>query len=310
MTHLSAILAALVPLFGLILLGAMLARARFPGEDFWPGLERFIYFVLFPALLIEGLATAQLDPGRIAPVLAAVLATLVIGSALVFLLKPLIPLNGPAFSSLYQGGIRFNTYLGIAVVIAVFGDEAMAVTALTIALMIPLINVFCVLVLSRYAEAQSSWRLLGRSLAQNPLILGCVIGLLLNTSGIGLHDWLASGLETAGSAAVPLGLISVGAGLKLGRWQSEAAPILAGSLIKLIILPVIAWWIAGVMALGTLETQVLVVFAALPTATSAYILARQMGGDHALIARMLTIQTAAAAISLPLVLALLTSQLG
>lgn len=310
MTHLGAILAALVPLFSLIVVGAALARAGFPGEDFWPGLERFIYFVLFPALLIEGLATAQLDANRIPPVFIAIVATLGFGSLLVFLLKPLLALDGPGFSSFYQGAIRFNTYLGIAVVIAVFGDAAVAVTALTIALMIPLINVGCVLVLSRYARAGSDWRQLLQSLVRNPLIIACVAGLMLNLSGIGLHDWLASGLDIAGSAAVPLGLMSVGAGLRLGRWQSEATPMLAAGIIKLLALPVAAWWIAGLAGLGLLETQVLVVFAALPTATSAYILARQMGGDHALIARMLTLQTAAAAITLPLILALLASQAG
>lgn len=310
MTHLSAILAALVPLFGLIVLGTALARAGFPGDDFWPRLERFIYFVLFPALLIEGLATAPLDASRIAPMFIAIITTLGFGSLLIFLSKPLLALNGAGFSSLYQGGIRFNTYLGIAVVIAVFGEAAVAVTALTIALMIPLINVGCVLVLSRYADADSDWRQMLRSLAQNPLIIACVAGLVLNLTGIGLHDWLASGLDIAGSAAVPLGLMSVGAGLQLGRWHSEAAPMLVAGAIKLLILPLAAWWIAGLAGLSTLETQVLVVFAALPTATSAYILARQMGGDHALIARMLTLQTAAAAITLPLILALLASQAG
>ena len=310
MTHLPAILSALVPLFSLIIAGSLLSRFAFPGPDFWPALERFIYFILFPALLVEGLATANLEAARIPPVLIAVTLTLAVGSALVFALKPLLKLDGPGFSSLYQGGIRFNTYLGIAVVIAVFGEQAMAVTALTIALLIPLINVACVLVLSRFASGSASLLGLARSLGQNPLILGCVIGLLLNLSGLGLQDWLASGLDIAGSAAVPLGLMSVGAGLKLGRWQSEVAPILSASLIKLLILPLAAWLIADLVGLSVLETQVLVVFAALPTATSAYILARQMGGDHALIARMLTLQTAIAAISLPMVLAMLASQGG
>ncbi len=310
MPHLPAILSALIPLFGLIIAGAVLARTQFPGPDFWPALERFIYFILFPALLIEGLGGANLDAERIPRVLLAVIATLGLGSALIFAIRPLLRLDGPGFSSLYQGGIRFNTYLGIAVMITVFGEQAMAVTALTMALMIPLINVGCVFVLARFAHGAASPRLLIRSLAQNPLILGCLIGLSINLSGIGLHEWLASGLDIAGSAAVPLGLMSVGAGLKLGQWRTDAAPLVTAGLIKLLILPVAAWWIAGVAGLGLAETQALVVFAALPTATSAYILARQMGGDHALIARMLTLQTAAAALTLPVVLAMLASQGG
>lgn len=310
MLPLAPILAALIPLFGLIVVGAGLARLAFPGPGFWPQLERFIYFVLFPALLIEGLATADLDPGRIPPVLLAVVLTLAAGSVAVFMLQPLLKLDGPGLSSLYQGGIRFNTYLGIAVVIAVFGDGIMAVTALTIALMIPLVNVGCVLVLARFAGGRSSIRHLLASLARNPLILACLIGLALNLSGLGLHGWLASGLDIAGRAAVPLGLMSVGAGLEIGRLRRDTGAIAGSALIKLIALPALAWLVAIGVGLTLDETRVLVVFAALPTATSAYILARQMGGDHGLLAGILTIQTAAAALTLPLILALLASQGG
>ena len=304
------ILSALLPLFGLILVGRLLAGIDFPGPGFWPQLERFIYFVLFPALLIEGLGTAALDAARIPPMLTAAALTLGAGSVLAYLLRPLLRLSGPAFSSLYQGGIRFNTYLGIAVVLTVFGEGAMAVTALTIALMVPLINVACVLVLARHAGARQSPGRILLSLAGNPLIIGCGAGLALNLSGVGLHPWLATGLDTAGSAAVPLGLMSVGAGLHIGRMRSDTLAIALGSLLKLLALPAIAWAAAGAVGLNPLETQVLVVFAALPTATSAYILARQMGGDHGLLAGILTVQTALAAVTLPLVLTMLASHGG
>ena len=306
MSNLAAILAALVPLFALIVLGTGLARWRFPGKAFWPLLERFIYFVLFPALLVEGLATAALDPARIGPVLLAIALTLMAGSLAVFALQPMLRLNGPALSSLYQGGIRFNTYLGIAIVISVWGETRLAVMALMIALMIPLVNVGCVLVLSRFAGGDPSARALLRSLLTNPLIIACVTGLSINLSPLSLHPWLASGLRIAGEAAVPLGLMSVGAGLVIHRLGADWAAIVSASSIKLVALPLIAFAIAIGLDLSVPETQVLVVFAALPTATSAYILARQMGGDHTLVAGMLTVQTAIAALSLPIVLSLLT----
>ena len=310
MSNLAAILAALVPLFGLIVLGTLLARAGFPGAAFWPLLERFIYFVLFPALLIEGLASAALDPARIGPMLLAIALTLSGGGLAAFALQPLLKLNGPRLSSLFQGSIRFNTYLGIAIVISVWGEARLAVTALTIALMIPLVNVACVLVLSRLAGGDRSARGLAQSLLKNPLIIGCVIGLSINLSPLGLHPWLASGLDIAGQAAIPLGLMSVGAGLAIHRLGADGLAILSASVIKLLALPALAFAVATGLGLSVAETQVLVVFAALPTATSAYILARQMHGDHTLVAGLLSVQTALAALSLPVILSLLAQLAG
>jgi len=310
MNTLATILGALVPLFGLIVIGAALARADFPGDGFWPDLGRLIYYFLFPALLVESLATADVDPNRLVPVFLAAGGTIALGSALTFALQPLLRLNGPDLTSLYQGGIRFNTYLGIAVVLAVYGEPAMAVTAVVIAIMVPLINLGCVLVLSRFNNTPTTAAYIAGSLVKNPLIIGCVLGLLLNVGGIGLHPWLASLLEIAGSAAVPLGLISVGAGLRMGALRRTGAPMVGAAAVKLVAMPAIAWGLAVGIGLSTLETQVLVLFAALPTATSAYILARQMGGNFRLVAGMLTLQTAISALTLPLVLALLARHLG
>lgn len=307
MSPITAILTALIPLFALILLGTGLRRARFPGDAFWPALERLIYFVFFPALLISSLGNAALDPARLAPLFLALILTLALGSALVFALRPLLKLNGPALGSVYQGALRFNTYLGIAIVLSVMGPAAMPTAALIIALLIPLLNVACVLVLTRCADRHTTPRALLQSLISNPLILGCVIGLGLNLSGMGVPALADRLLSILGSAAVPLGLMSVGAGLQFRRLRQDIAPILSSSVIKLFLLPLLGWGIAIGLGLQPLETEILVLFLALPAATSAYILARQLGGDHTLVSGLLTFQTAAAAISLPLILAWLSS---
>lgn len=305
--HVAAILAALLPLFTLILMGTALRRAHFPGDAFWPALERLIYFVFFPALLISSLGNAALDAARLLPLFLALTLALAAGSALVFALRPLLHLTGPALSSVYQGALRFNTYLGIAIVLSVMGPAAMPTAALVIALFIPLLNVACVLVLTRCADRHTTPGAVIKSLISNPLILGCVIGLTLNLTGLGVPGIANRLLEILGSAAVPLGLMSVGAGLQFRRLRQDIAPILSSSLIKLVILPLIGWGIALALGLQPLETEILVLFLALPAATSAYILARQLGGDYTLVSGLLTFQTAAAAITLPLILAGLSS---
>lgn len=182
MSHIGTILGALIPLFGLILLGTGLRRAGFPGDAFWPALERLIYFVFFPALLISSLGNAALDASRLLPLFIALLMTLAGGSALVFALRPLLKLNGPALGSVYQGALRFNTYLGIAIVLSVMGPAAMPVAALVIALLIPLLNVACVWVLTRCANAHTPAQVLLKSLLSNPLSIAGASGRTLPPS--------------------------------------------------------------------------------------------------------------------------------
>ncbi|MCC8989053.1 MAG: AEC family transporter, partial [Candidatus Contendobacter sp.] len=147
MTDIPLILGALGPVFGLILIGFGLRRSGFPGDGFWPAAERLTYFILFPALLIQRLALSRIGDYAVLPVATVIIALLLTMTGLVYLLRPWFKVDGPAFTSVYQGVIRFNTYVGLAVALAVFNTEGGAVAALVMAIMIPAINVLCVLML-------------------------------------------------------------------------------------------------------------------------------------------------------------------
>ncbi|MCC5859993.1 MAG: AEC family transporter [Ectothiorhodospiraceae bacterium] len=300
MDSLSLVLSTLLPVFGLIALGTLLRRAEFPGAGFWPQLEQLTYYLLLPSLLLHTLATAQVDVARIGPMAVAVAASLVSISLVLLALKPRIPVDDPGFTSVYQGGIRFNTYLGVAIAFGLYGAPGVAMAALIMALKIPLLNLLCVAILAWFAGGRVSVPGVLGSLARNPLILACLAGIALNLSGIGLPLGSGPMLDILGTAALPLGLMTVGAGLSLRTTGAQATAIAMSSVTKLAVLPVMTWGWALLIGLGPLETQLLVVFAALPTAPAGYILARQMGGDHRLLATLLTAQTAAAALTLPL----------
>lgn len=303
--NLQTIVAVIVPVFALIALGHGLYRVGFPGDDFWLQLERLVYYVLFPALLVQKLATASVNEARLWPVALAVAATVLAITALTLALRRFFVVDGPGFSSIYQGAVRFNTYIGLAVALRLYGDEGVAVAAMTIAFLIPLVNVLSVGVLSHYAGAHASLAGTARGIATNPLILACALGLLLNGTGIGLPLGSGALLAMLGPATLPLGLMAVGAGLRLRAAHTRGGLITGGTALKLAVMPVIAWIAARLLSLSALETQILVLFAALPTATSAYILARQLGGDHELVATLLTVQTAVSAVTLPVVLLLI-----
>lgn len=301
MNNLLLVLGALGPIFTLILLGCGLRRLGFPGNNFWPALERFTYFILFPALLTHQLALARLNQYAVAPAAAIIIAQLLGMTALVYALRPWFKMDGPAFSSVYQGAIRINTYVGLAVAIAVFHAEGVTMAALIMAIMIPLINVLCVLVLNIHTDRMTTVIGVLRDVIANPLILACLAGIGLNLSGVGLPWGLAAVLEILERAALPLGLLAVGAGLRLeGLRQPGALAVVSG--LKLLVMPMGVMMLCKIAAPRTLETAVLVTFAALPCASSSYILARQLGGDAPLVAAIVTIETAAALVTLPVVL--------
>lgn len=295
------IVGAVGPIFVMILFGFALRRVGFPGDGFWPAAERFTYFVLFPALLVHRLALSRLGDYAVGPVAAAIVSLLLAMTALAYALRPWLKVDGPAFSSVYQGLIRFNTFIGLAVALTVFHAEGGTVAALVMAIMIPLINVLCVLVLNAHADMEASLLGVVRGLATNPLILACLVGIGLNLSGIGLPWGSAAVLDILERAALPLGLLAVGAGLQVEA-MNRPGLLAATSGLKLLVFPALAGGLCWLLGAGRLETAILVLFAALPGSSTSYILAQQLGGDAALMAAIITVETALAMITLPLVL--------
>jgi len=292
---------ALGPLFLLILLGAGLGRARQPGGDFWPQLERLIYFLLFPAMLISTLATADVDQVPVGRLALTLLGAIGLFALLLWGLRQRLGLDAPAFTSAFQGSLRFNTYVGVAGAAALHGSAGATVAAVAVALMVPVVNVLCVA--SFIAAGTLGPARLGESVAaltRNPLILACLIGIVLNLSGIGLPGWSQPGMELLGRAALPLGLVAVGVALRPAALLRRDRGVWVAHLIKLGLMPAAVLAIAAALGLDPLSRDVALLFAALPTATSAYILARQLGGDAELMAALITGQTLLAMATLPL----------
>lgn len=302
----SSIVDALAPLFALIALGAMLGRARFPGGDFWPRLERFIYYLLFPAMLVATLAMADVSRVAVLPLAVTLVGTMIVMGGALWLARTRLALSAPVFTSAFQGVVRFNTYVGVAGAGALYGEAGLTVAAVAIALMVPTANILCVLAF--IVSGTQGPAGVGKSvlaLARNPLILACVAGVLLNVSGIGLPGVSAPAIELLGQAALPLGLVAVGVALRpQALWRSGRAFWLSSAL-KLVMTPVLVLGLAWLFGLHGVDRHVALLFAALPTATSAYILARQLGGDAELMAAIITGQTLLAMLVMPVMLQLL-----
>ena len=293
---------ALGPVFLLILFGALLRRINFPGAEFWPGIERLTYYVAFPALLVHRLALADFSNADFGRFSVVICAAVFLTSALVWLLKPWASRNAADFTSLFQGAIRFNTYIGLAVASALFGDPGLVIAAIAVAIMIPLVNILCVITFT--VAIESNGKHPGdvlKGLLTNPLIVACLLGVALNISSVGLGGvWIEEFLARLGAAALPLGLLSVGVALSLGTVRRDWPTIVLASLLKFGFFPALMLGLAIWLQLDVLSQQVLLLLACLPTASSAYILARQLGGNAVMMANIISAQTLLAFAAIPL----------
>lgn len=302
---LQLLLTTLVPIILLIALGTWLRASAFLTEGFWPGAERLSYYVLLPSLFLHGLATAQLDGVPVLGMVGVLMASTLLGGLLLVLYQRLVEHDGADFTSVFQGGVRFNNYIGATLAAGLYGSAGIALAAVANAAIVPLVNLLCVLVFARFSARHSPPALVLKAIFANPLIIGCAGGLLLRVSGLGLPAGLEPTVKALGQAALPLGLLCVGAALGGARLGQQVKPVLAASAFKFLIMPLTTWGLCRLFGLSGQAAVVAVLFQALPTASSSYVMARQMGGNAPLMATIIALQTLAGAATLPLVLSLM-----
>lgn len=297
---------ALAPIFILIVIGHLLKRWNFLTEPFWASAEKLTYYVTFPPLLAYSLAKADLGGlAWEAVAIGMVGATLAVG-ALALATRRAMGGTPEAFTSAFQGAVRPNTYIGLAGAASLFGAEGVTLTAVCIAAVVPLVNVLAVACISAFVPRPGRSVVMATVLgiARNPLVLGCVVGITLNLTGIGAPLIVGDLMRILGAAALPIGLLAVGAGLALDSLRGTGGPLLASCALKLVALPLIALLILAVLWLIGVEVSptalgITVLYAALPCSASSYVLARQMGGDAPVMANIITLQTLLAAGTIP-----------
>ncbi len=301
-----AIILAIIPVFLIIFCGLVCAHYQFVSSDFWRGAEKVTYFLLFPSLLISKIAVADLAGLDIFNAAILIVLLYIVLTLILVVLQVFVKFPPFKFTSVYQGGIRLNTYIGLSLVIALFGPDGLVMAIMLLTLMIPVLNVLCVLVLELYHQQGDSRRKIfkrvGKSIINNPLILGCSAGVGINLLQMPIPSIFLETLEIFSKATLPLGLLTVGAALNLRSISTSVAPLLVSSVAKFLLLPVIAVVLCSILNVEPLMRNVLLLLTLLPTASASYILARQLGGDYELMATIITVQTLLAGIMMPIML--------
>jgi malonate transporter and related proteins len=294
----------LIPDFSLILCGYLVCRHTALNRTVWQQVESLVYYFLFPVLLFHSIVRSPLDLGAASRLIAAGLLTGLASIALAYSL-PHLPWLGRRIDARDHAGsaqvaFRFNSFVGLALADRVAGPQGLLLIAVLIGVCVPLFNVAAVWPMARHGRTG-----LSRELLRNPLIIATMSGLAANLLGFSIPGWLEPAVSRIGAASLALGLMAAGAGMQFGA-LTRAKSLTVGVLsIRHFFTPLIAMALARLLRLDGNQTAVLLAFSALPTASSAYVLAARMGYNGAYVAGLVTLSTLLALLSLPFALGVL-----
>lgn len=296
----NSIILALFPLVALIASGYLFKKYHFLSQDFWAGAEKLNYYILFPALLFNTLSTTKVDFQSLSTAIFAMFAIVLLVTAFMYVLRMFWNIQPARFGVHVQSLVRFNTYIGLALVASLFQKEGMAILVILLALCIPLVNVISVLALT--SKEQMAVKPVLIALLKNPLIVSCIVGGVVNVLNIPIWDGLSGLIKLFSASSLPLGLLCVGAALQFMQMKKDIVALVADTFARLLAVPALAFVVCTWLGLPSLQTQILVVFFALPTASAAYILTKVLGGDSQLMAAVISFQTLCAAVTLPIMI--------
>ena len=296
-------LSAIAATLAIVALGYVLKQLDFLPVATWQALSPLCYWVLFPGLLFNLMSQADLGAVTLVPFAATIIGGSIVITGFAIIAGRAIAMPGPSLSSLMQGALRHNGFLVLSVLQGAFGVAALQLGAIAIAILVPISNivsVIAILVLSRPAGERNMKRAILSEIARNPLLGSMLIGVAVNLLDIPVPVFLAQAAVFLGDAALPLLLMSIGASLRFAAIRSNAAPLALAVAAKIIVFPMTLVLIGVMVGLGPLALAVLAAVGAAPTASSTYTLATELGGDAQLMAEIVSLQTLASAMSLPL----------
>ncbi|CUB02914.1 AEC family transporter [Marinomonas fungiae] len=307
-----ALFIAILPVFLLIIVGSLLQRWRFPFDGFWQGVDRLVYWCLFPALLFTKTSVIDFSNPMLMRYGVVLISALAVTAAMVLLMARLLSVSNPTATSMLQAAVRFNTFITLALADRLYGAEGLVFAALGAAVLIPSVNIFLVVTMvSMHGQTQQPLtKLISKELLKNPLIVAIALGLGLNALGWTPIPILSDMTQMLSQATLPLVLLAVGAGVRWTTIRAVGATFWLSATGRFVIFPSVVLVACYLLGIQGLAAYVALLFGIVPTATSAYALAKQLGGDADRMAAFITLQTAMSLVTVPLSITLAHSWLG
>lgn len=299
------VFAALLPTFILIALGFTARATNIATAEQFGMVNRFGYFILYPSFLFTLVSSASFAGEDAGPFLLAVLGGFLTLVALALGLRPFFRGDDPAYTSVFQGSVRWNGFALLAAAAGLYGPSGPELIGLAFGPLVLTLNIICVIVLSRWGSARAtSMRAVIDQIVVNPLILGCAFGLAANFAGLRDLGPVTDALRLLGGAAMPVALMCVGAGLDFKALRGAGVKVATASALRLIVAPLLVFGACKLLGVAQLPTAVAVGIASTPTAAAAYTFARELGGDARLMAAIITATTLLSFITMPIAITL------
>ena len=296
------------PVFLLIILGNFLRRIKVPDVSFWEINDKLCYWVLIPALLFHYISQINLSSEMLYSYSIIIYVGFFIAILTVLILGKLLGYPPERWTSILQGAVRQNAFIALAITGSLFGDEGLKIASIFMLIYVPSINIIIVTTMvMNFGQSKSvsknEFITVFIELSKNPFILAMIAGLIFSITQSEKLKVIIDTSGLLGSAALPIMLLTIGAKIKVRDLALTITPIIISNFLKLLALPLIAFFVANYLGLSEIEVVVAVIFAAVPTAVSSHTLARQFGADDQLMTSIITTQVILSFITIPILLA-------
>jgi predicted permease len=302
------ILNALIPVFLIILIGYTIRSTRLIDEGFWPASENLVFYFFLPVLFFFHISQADFTNFlKVIPMAGVVVGVSCLMIAIITVLRCCFPIKQSDYSALVQGAVQSNAaFIGIPIALGVFGQNAMVLYAMMLALVAPVMNsviIIFFLYLNRITHKKSLWVLFAQVIF-HPMVVSCILGMIVSFSGFNLPSALNKTLASLSSAALPIGLLIVGGALNINATKGARHYIFIASFLKLILLPLITILITKWFDFDALSAGIVVLYTLLPTSAASYVIAKTYHSNYSLTAGIIVSEVILSAITMPLILTL------
>ena len=302
---------SVLPIFLIALLGRVIRSKWLVSDEFWRGLEKLSFYILFPTVLFQYSSQMDLNSSEFLQLIMSLIVSTLIVSAMLVAYQTTRPFTRVQFTSVFQGATRYNSYTFFALGAALFGEEGLTIVATISPYMLVLTNITSVIVFTHYIPKgegltkRKSGSLMLRSIAANPFVLASIAGVLFNYLDLTLNIGVEKTIQNLSSSALTIGMLIVGAGIKIKVKPQHFKQVVFTSGVKLIVMPIVTFIVLWLFGITGTARSVGILFSCLPCATSSYILSRQLGGDPETMSSIITFTAIFSILSLSLLVYIL-----
>lgn len=281
-----------LPIFLLMCLGTFLRKIKIFDEEFLKKGNNFAFKVLLPTLVFNNVYRSQIaEEVNINLIIFAV--CIVLGTiGIMFMIVPKFEKDNKNRSVIIQGIYRSNFVLfGVPLSSNIFGESSLGVVTTLVAIIIPIYNLMAVIILDWYSNDKSDYKKILLSIAENPLIIGSLLGIIVSFLNIKLPAFMEETISDVAKTATPFALMMLGGDIKVGNIKNNLKYIVTVTVSKLLVLPAIVISIAVASGYRGVELGALFSMVSPSVAVSSYTMAQQYDCNYELAGQLVFVTT-------------------